>query len=87
MSREFSDDRLETVFSSRQHNAEVEAGTVRALLNSAGVRSLIVRENIPELPIGKVSIRVLASDAKDAKELIHNALAAGKALSLGGSSE
>ena len=87
MSGEFSDDRLVTVFSSRQHNAEVEAGAVHALLESADLKSLIVRENVPELPIGKVSVRVLASDAEESKELIRNALDAGEAHSLGDRAE
>ncbi len=83
MSGEFSDDRFVTVFSSRQHNAEVEAETVHGLLGSADLKSLIVRENVPEIPVGKVSVRVLASDAEEAKELIRNALDAGEAHSLG----
>ena len=87
MSEEFSRDRFVTVFSSRQHNAEVEAGTVHGLLESAGLRSLIVRENVPELPVGKVFVRVLASDAEEAKELIRNALDAGEFHSFGDSAE
>ena len=87
MSGEFSDDRFVTVFSSRRHDAEVEAGAVHALFESAGLRSLIVRENVRELPVGKVSVRVLASDAEEAKELIRNALDAGEAHSLGDSTE
>ncbi len=83
MSGEFSDDRFVTVFSSRRHNAEVEAETVRGLLESAGLQSLIVRENVPELPVGKVWVRVLASDAEEAKELIRNALDAGESHSSG----
>ncbi len=85
MSGEFSDDRFVTVFSSRRHNAEVEAKTVHGLLESAGLRSLIARENVPELPVGKVSVRVLASDAEEAEELIRNALEAGESDSLGDS--
>ena len=87
MSEEFSRDRFVTVFSSRRHNAEVEAGAVHALLESAALRSLIVRENVREIPVGKVSVRVLASDAEEAKELIRNALDAGEAHSLGDSAE
>ena len=87
MSEEFSDDRFVTVFSSRRHNAEVEAGTVHALLESAGLQSLIVRENVPELPIGTVWVRVLASDAEEAKELIRSALDAGEFHSPGDSTE
>ena len=87
MSEEFSDDRFVTVFSSRQHNAEVEAETVHGLLESADLKSLIVRENVPEIPVGKVSVRVLASDAEEAKELIRNALDAGESHSLGDSAE
>ena len=87
MSGEFSDDRFVTVFSSRRHNAEVEAETVRGLLESAGLESLIARENVPALPVGKVWVRVLASDAEEAKELIRNALDAGKSHSSGDSAK
>ena len=87
MSGEFSDDRFVTVFSSRRHNAEVEAETVRGLLESAGLQSLIVRENVVELPVGKVWVRVLASDAEEAKELIRNALDAGESHPPGDSTE
>ena len=87
MSGEFSDDRFVTVFSSRRHNAEVEAKTIHGLLESADLRSMIVRENVPELPVGKVFVRVLASDAEEAKELILTALDAGESHSPGESAE
>jgi hypothetical protein len=70
---EFSQDEFVTVFASRRHDAEQEAESIRGLLESAGLESLIVRENVPELPIGKVSIKVLAFNADDAKQLIEEA--------------
>jgi hypothetical protein len=71
--QDYSTDEFVTVFRSRQHDAEVEAESIRGLLESAGLKSLIVRENVPELPTGWVELKVLASDAKEAKELIENA--------------
>ena len=73
MPEEYSKDEFVTVFTSRKHDAEQEAESVHALLESAGLNSLIVRENVPELPIGRVSVKVLASDTEDAKNLIHEA--------------
>jgi hypothetical protein len=70
---EFSQDEFVTVFASRKHDAEQEAESIRGLLDSAGLESLIVRENVPELPVGKVSVKVLSSNADDAKRLIEEA--------------
>ena len=73
MPEEYSKEEFVTVFTSRQHNAETEAESIRGLLESAGLESLIVRENVQELPIGKVSVKVLASNVEDAKQLIREA--------------
>ena len=73
MPEEYSKEEFVTVFASRQHNAETEAESIRGLLESAGLESLIVRENVQELPIGKVSVKVLASNVEDAKQLIREA--------------
>ena len=77
MPEEYSQDEFVTVFSSRHHDAEIEAETIHGLLESAGLQSLIVRENVPALPVGKVSVRVLASTAEEAEKLIRNAQDAG----------
>lgn len=73
MPEEFSQDEFVTVFTSRKHDAEQEAESIRGLLESAGLESLIVRENVKELPVGKVSIKVLSCNADDAKSLIEEA--------------
>jgi hypothetical protein len=66
-------DELVTVFRSRSHSAEVEAESIHGLLESADLKSLIVRENVPELPTGWVEVKVLASEAEEAKQLIESA--------------
>jgi hypothetical protein len=75
--QDYSTDEFVTVFRSRQHDAEVEAEAIHGLLESAGLKSLIVRENVPELPTGWVELKVLASDAAEAKELIEDARRSG----------
>ena len=76
----YNKDEFVTVFASRSHAAEVEAEAIHGLLESAGLPSLIVRENVPVVPVGKVSIKVLASDKEDAEKLIEAARgAAGEA--------
>jgi len=77
MSDEFSDDEFVTIFSSRKHSAEIEAETINGLLESAGVRSMIVRDNVRELPVGKVSVRVFASEEEEARQIIEQARAVG----------
>ncbi len=77
MSDEFSDDKFVTIFSSRKHSAEIGAETSNGLLESAGVRSMIVRDNVRELPVGKVSVRVFASEEEEARQIIEQARAAG----------
>jgi hypothetical protein len=71
--QDYSTDEFVTVFESNSHSAEVEAESIRGLLESAGIKSLIVRENVPELPTGWVELKVLASDAEEANELIESA--------------
>jgi hypothetical protein len=70
---DYSADELVTVFRSRSHSAEVEAESIYGLLQSADLKSLIVRENVPELPTGWVEVKVLASEAADAQQLIQSA--------------
>lgn len=66
-----------TVFSSNAVDAELEADTIHSLLASAGLQSVIVRENVRELPTGGVEVRVLPQEADDARQLIAEALKAG----------
>ena len=87
MSDEFSEDKFVTIFSSRQHSAEIEAETINGLLESAGMRSMIVRDNVRELPVGKVSVRVFASEEEEAREIIEEARAAGNSADDQGDSE
>ena len=87
MSGEFSEDRFVTIFSSRKHSAEIEAETINGLLESAGMRSMIVRDNVRELPVGKVSVRVFASEEEEAREIIEEASAAGNSAADQGDSE
>ena len=77
--QEYSTDEFVTVFRSRHHDAEIEAESIRGLLESAGLKSMIVRENVPELPTGWVQLKVLSSDAAEAKELIESACRSGGA--------
>jgi Putative prokaryotic signal transducing protein len=70
---DYSADELVTVFRSRSRSAEVEAESIYGLLQSADMKSLIVRENVPELPTGWVEVKVLASDAEEARQLIQSA--------------
>jgi hypothetical protein len=73
VAEEHSRDEFVTVFASRQVQAEIEAEAIHGLLESAGLESIIVRENVPELPTGQVFVRVLASDREDAERLIADA--------------
>ena len=78
----YTQDEFVTVFSSRRHDAEIEAETIHGLLESAGVEALIVRENVPTVPVGKVSVKVLSSDQEDAETLIASARDTGPAASI-----
>lgn len=69
------DDKLITVFASRSHLATVEAQVIYGLLESAGIPSWMVRENVVQQPVGKVSIKVTSAYEKDALELIEAAWA------------
>ena len=77
MSREHPTGEFVTVFSSSAHDAESEADTIHSLLESAGLQSVIVRENVHELPTGGVEVRVLPDEADEARELIEEALETG----------
>ena len=71
-----TDDELVTVFSSRSHLATIEAEVIYALLDSAGIPAWLVRENVVQQPVGKVSIKVVSECAADALQLIESAPAA-----------
>ncbi len=75
--QEHSQDDFVTVFSSGNHDAEAEAETVHSVLESAGIESVIVRENVQELPTGGVEVRVLEHDAEEARNVIAAAQQAG----------
>ncbi len=77
MSEEHPTGKFVTVFSSKAVDAELEADTIHSLLESAELRSVIVRENVPELPTGGVEVRVLPQEAEEARRLIEAALKAG----------
>ena len=48
---------------------------------------MIVRDNVRELPVGKVSVRVFASEEEEAREIIEEARAAGNSADDQGDSE
>lgn len=73
MESDYKNEEWVTVFETRSHMAEVEAETIRGLLESSGIESWIVRENVPEIPTGKIRVRVLASSAADAEALLRQA--------------
>jgi hypothetical protein len=64
------DEELVTVFASSNFDAESEADIVYGLLTSSGIEAIIMRQNVPELPTGVVEVRVLESQAQEARELI-----------------
>lgn len=62
-----------TVFSSRTHLANVEAAVIQSLLKSAGIRCWLARENVLQQPVGNVIVKVLESQASDARALMREA--------------
>ncbi len=73
------DEPLVAVFRGAGYSAESEAQSVHALLDAEGIESVIVRENVPEIPVGRVEVRVVASDAAAAEELLREAQQGGAA--------
>lgn len=68
------EEKLVTVFASREIIAEIEAETIHALLESAGVPSVVIRGNVQSYPPGGAfRVKVLASHEKEAIELIEEA--------------
>lgn len=70
------EDSLVTVFSSRSHLANVEAEVIQSLLESAGIDCWVARENVIQQPVGNVLVKVLESNAEDARALLRDAVAA-----------
>jgi len=66
-----------TVFTGDGISAESEAQSIHGLLESSGIESLLVRENVPELPVGLVEVRVMESQAARAQEIIQEGRAGG----------
>ena len=73
MRAERSDERLVTVFQSRTHLANVEAEVIQSLLLSAGIHCWLARENVVQQPVGNVLVKVLDSQASDARALLSEA--------------
>ena len=69
-----NDERLVTVFSSRTHLANVEAEIIQTLLESAEISCWLARENVIQQPVGNVSVKVLESQAREAKALLRAAV-------------
>ena len=67
---EDSEELLVTVFRGSGVSAESEAQSIHGLLESSGIDSLLVRENVVELPVGSVELKVLDSLADRAREII-----------------
>ena len=74
-----AEDSLVTVFSSRSHLANVEAEVIQSLLESAGIGCWLARENVIQQPVGNVLVKVLESNAEDAKALLRDAVAESEA--------
>lgn len=74
---EESEEPLVTVFRGAGLSAESEAQSIHGLLESSGIESLLVRENVPELPVGLVEIKVIASVGERAREVIREGQLAG----------
>ncbi len=73
-----SEDRFVNIFSSSGYDAELQCELIHGLLESAGLESMIVRQNVPELPVGRVRVRVLASQGQEAQKVIEAAKQAGR---------
>ena len=70
---------LMNVFEAAGHSAEMEAQSIHALLQSSGIDSVLVRENVTELPVGRVAVRVVASEVEQARQIIQEGQSAGPA--------
>ena len=70
---------LMNVFEAVGISAEMEAQSIHALLQSSGIDSVLVRENVTELPVGKVEVRVAASELEQARQIIREGQVGGPA--------
>jgi len=68
---------LVTVFEGDGISAEMEAQAIHGLLESSGIDSMLVRDNIVAIPVGLVKIRVMAAEADRAREAIREGRQAG----------
>jgi DNA invertase Pin-like site-specific DNA recombinase len=73
------DETLMNVFVAAGTAAEMEAQSIHGLLEASGIESFIVRENVTELPVGRVEIRVPASLVERARQIILEGQRAGPA--------
>lgn len=69
-----NDEELVTIFSSRSHLANVEAEVIHSLLASAGIDCWLARENVLQQPVGNVLVKVLESQADEARSLLQDAV-------------
>ena len=70
---------LMNVFEAVGISAEMEAQSIHALLQSSGIDSVLVRENVTELPVGRVAVRVVASEVEQARQIIQEGQVGGPA--------
>jgi Putative prokaryotic signal transducing protein len=63
------------VFSSSNHNAEMEATNIHGLLESNGIEAIVVGPSV--IPSLEFQVRVQRSEAEEARRLIAEARAAG----------
>lgn len=76
-SHESDQDKLIEIFRSRAIDAEIEAEQVHAVLQSAGIESVVV-EPSQQIPPGRHIVRVLESEAEEARAVIKAALESGE---------
>ncbi len=68
--QKITDEKFVTIFQSSNFDAESEAEVIHGLLESSGIDSMIVRQNVQELPAGVVEVRVLSSKEQEARDII-----------------
>ena len=73
------DETFMNVFQAAGLSAEMQAQSIHALLQSSGIASVLVRENVTELPVGQVEVRVAASEVEQARQIIQEGESAGPA--------
>jgi Putative prokaryotic signal transducing protein len=73
---------LETVFSSSNYDAEMEAMAIHGILQSSGIPSVLVGTST--LPVFEFQVQVPRSDLEEARRILADAEAAGPAAALEG---